>query len=324
MLIQNPLKDEFAEKATREGYGDGLADAGESNSKIVVLDADLSGSTKTSVFAKRFPERFFNFGVAEQNLVGHAAGFALSGLTPVASSFAIFLTGRAWEIVRNSVAYPDLNVKLAASHAGITLGEDGASHQIIEDIGLMRSIPNMKVLVPADYWQAYHAIQKAIECKGPVYIRLGRAKVPMLYSEQGKPEIGKANVIQEGKELALFASGVMVYEAWCLAKKIEERYKIRPWVIDIFSVKPLDEKQILKIASQVKKVYTFEEHNIMTGMGSAISELLGEQHPIRIKRFGLNDKFGQSGTAKVLMEHYGLTSDKLLTSLEETGELSFS
>ena len=315
MLLKDPINDKFTLKATREGYGDGLSAAGDLYKNLVVLDADLSGSTKTSVFAKKFPKQFFNFGVAEQNLVGHAAGFALSGMLPVASSFAIFLTGRAWEIVRNSVAYPNLNVKLAASHAGITLGEDGASHQIIEDIGLMRAIPNMKVLVPADYWQAYHAIQAALKIHGPVYIRLGRSKLPMLYSQEETPEIGRANIIQEGERIAFFSAGVMVYEAWSLAKMFEEKYRVKPWVIDLFSIKPLDEELILRVASQVEHIYTFEEHNILTGLGSAVAEFLSEHGPIRIKRIGMKDKFGQSGTADDLMKHYGLKASDLFSSL---------
>ena len=314
MLIKNPLIDNFDKKATREGYGDGLVEAGATYKKLVVLDADLSGSTKTSVFAKKFPDRFFNFGVAEQNLVGHAAGFALSGMLPVASSFAIFLTGRAWEIVRNSIAYPNLNVKLAASHAGITLGEDGASHQIIEDIGIMRVIPNIKVLVPADYWQAYHAIHEALKVDGPVYIRLGRSKLPMLYAQKDIPKIGKANIIQKGSNIAFFSVGVMVYEAWCLAKMFEKKYKIKPWVIDLFSIKPLDEKLILKVASQVESIYTLEEHNVLTGVGSAIAEFLSEHRPIKIKRIGINDEFGQSGTADDLMKHYGLKAEEIFNT----------
>ena len=315
MLVKNPLANNLIQKATREGYGDGLAAAGEIYEKLVVLDADLAGSTKTSIFAKKRPDHFFNFGVAEQSLVGHAAGFALSGMIPVVSSFAMFLTGRAWEIIRNSIAYPNLNVKLAASHAGITLGEDGASHQIIEDIGIMRAIPNMKVLVPADYWQAYHAIQQALTVNGPVYIRLGRSKLPILYSQKYIPKIGKAKVIQKGEKLAFFSAGVMVHEAWCLAKIFEEKYRIKPWVIDLFSIKPLDEELILEITSQVESIYTFEEHNVLTGIGSAITELLSEKHPIRIKRSGIQDKFGQSGTADDLMKYYGLRAPELFSSL---------
>ncbi len=315
MLIENPLTDDVDKKATREGYGDGLAVAGDIYDKLVVLDADLSGSTKTSVFAKKFPDRFFNFGVAEQNLVGHAAGFALSGMVPVASSFAIFLVGRAWEIVRNSIAYPNLNIKLAASHAGITLGEDGASHQIIEDIGIMRAIPNMKVLIPADYWQAYHAIHQALAINGPVYIRLGRSKLPMLYAQTDIPEIGKAKIIQEGEKLAFFSAGIMVYEAWCLAKIFEEKYHIKPWVIDLFSIKPIDEELLLKVALQVESIYTFEEHTILTGLGSAVTEFLSEHQPIQVKRVGINDEFGQSGSADDLMKHYSLKAPELFSRL---------
>ena len=317
MLIQDPLTDSVKKKATREGYGQGLVELGEKNERIVVLDADLSGSTKTAVFAKKFPERFFNFGVAEQNMVGHAAGLALSGLLPVVSSFAIFLTGRAWEIVRNSVVYPHLNIKLAASHAGITLGEDGASHQIIEDIGLMRSIPTMKILVPADFWQAYHSIHMAIEADGPFYIRLGRSKVPMIYSREDVSASQKVYIIQEGGEIAFFSTGVMVYESWKAAKILEQKFNLKIWVVNIFSIKPLDIDPILMIAKRVKKIYTFEEHNVQTGFGSAIAELLSEKHPLTIKRIGIQDKFGQSGSAEGLMSHYNLSADKLVHYLEK-------
>ena len=315
MLLTDPLSTDFEKKATRDGYGKGLVAAGKDNSKIVVLDADLSGSTRTNWFSKEFPERFFNFGVAEQNLVGQAAGMALSGLIPVASSFAIFVTGRAWEIVRNSVAYPALNVKLAASHAGITLGEDGASHQIIEDIAVMRTIPGMTVLVPADYWQAYNAIYAAIDFQGPVYIRLGRPGIPMMYGENDKFEIGKAHIMQEGKDVAFFCTGVMVYEAWKAAALIEKETGKKPWVVNFSTIKPLDKDTLLKVARQVKKVYTFEEHNIMGGFGSAVSEVLVEEHPVAMQRIGIEDKFGQSGTVSALMNEYGLSAEKLAERL---------
>ena len=310
-MISSPLEKDIPKKATRDGYGDGLVKAGENNDKIVVLDADLSGSTRTNKFSKAFPKRFFNFGVAEQNLIGQAAGLALSGLTPVASSFAIFATGRAWEIVRNSVAYPKLNVKIAASHAGITLGEDGASHQIIEDMAIMRAIPSMSVIVPADYWQAYKAIEAATSTKGPMYIRLGRPPLPMMYGPSDKFEIGKGHVIQEGKEVAFISCGVMVYEAWKSAVELEKKKRIKPYVINMSTVKPLDEKLIDSIISDVDTIFTFEEHNILGGMGSAVAEYVGGVQPKKVIRIGIDDKFGQSGTVSDLMKEYCLDSDSL-------------
>lgn len=320
MPVSDPLSDDLEKKATRAGYGAGLLNAGQNNDSIVVLDADLSGSTKTNQFAKEFPDRFFNFGVAEQNMIGQAAGFALSGLIPVASSFAIFVTGRAWEIVRNSVAYPGLNVKLAASHAGVTLGEDGASHQIIEDIALMRAIPGMTVLVPADYWQAYHAIKAAIEYRGPVYIRLGRPNIPMIYSENDSFEIGKAKILQEGAKVAFISTGVTVYESWKAARILEKEKGIKPWVVDFSTVKPIDEKALLKATGNVDHVFTFEEHNIMGGFGSAVTEVLSEKNPVKTTRIGIDDRFGQTGTLADLMKEYGLSADKIVERV--TSELS--
>ena len=310
-VISSPLEKDIPKRATRDGYGDGLVQAAENNDKIVVLDADLSGSTRTNKFSKAFPKRFFNFGVAEQNLIGQAAGLALSGLTPVASSFAIFATGRAWEIVRNSVAYPKLNVKIAASHAGITLGEDGASHQIVEDIAIMRAIPSMSVIVPADYWQARKAIEAVTSTKGPMYIRLGRPALPMMYETSDQFEIGKGHVIQEGKEVAFIACGVMVYEAWKSAVELEKKRGIKPYVINMSTVKPLDEKLIDSIILDVDTIFTFEEHNILGGMGSAVAEYVGKTQPKKVIRIGIDDQFGQSGTVSDLMKEYCLDSDSL-------------
>ena len=317
MLSQkDPLNNSsFETKATRDGYGEALAELGETNNKIVVLDADLSGSTKTNIFAKKFPNRFYNFGVAEQGLVGHAAGFAISGLIPVVSSFAIFLTGRAWEIVRNSVAYPNLNVKLVASHAGISLGEDGASHQIIEDIAIMRVIPNMTVIVPSDYYQTKLALQEALKLTTPVYIRVSRPKVPALYKEDAPFKIGKYNIIQEGEKIAFLATGIMVYEAWKLARLVEEKYKIRPWVVDCHTIKPIDVDTLEKVSSKVDKIITFEEHNVLAGFGSAVKEALNV--PIPIINHGIYDVFGQSGTFEDLMDHYNLSAKKMLECLKQ-------
>lgn len=312
MLMQDPLNDKIEKKATRDAYGKALEDIGQKHKNVVVLDADLSGSTKTKGFSTKYPERFFNFGVAEQNLVANAAGFARTGLIPFASTFAMFLTGRAWEIVRNTIAYPCENVKLVATHAGITLGEDGASHQSLEDVAIMRVIPNMTVVVPADYNQTYKAIHAAIEHKGPMYIRLGRPNVPMIYGENDTYTIGKANLLQEGKKVAFIANGIMVYEAWKAARLLEKETGIRPYVIDMHTVKPLDTAMIQNVGEQVDVIYTFEEHNIIGGLGSAVSEYASENLKCRVVRTGINDQFGQSGTPDNLMKHYGLNAENLL------------
>ncbi|MBS0618519.1 MAG: transketolase family protein, partial [Spirochaetes bacterium] len=254
MPITDILATNLEKKATRDGYGAALLDIGAEKAKMVVLDADLSGSTKTKKFSEKYPERFFNFGVAEQNLLGQAAGLALAGLIPVASSFAMFAAGRAWEIFRNSIGYPHLNVKVAATHAGITLGEDGASHQIIEDIALMRVIPGNTVLVPADYSQAAAAIKAAVNFVGPVYLRLGRPNVPSLYSATDAFAIGGAHVLQKGDGIVFIACGVMVYEAWKAAALLEKELGKKITVIDAYSVKPLAEQTILAETKGAKLV----------------------------------------------------------------------
>ncbi len=315
MPITDVLAPNLEKKATRDGYGAALVEIGATNPKVVVLDADLSGSTKTKKFSEKYPERFFNYGVAEQNLLGQAAGFALSGLIPVASSFAMFAAGRAWEIFRNSVCYPHLNVKVAATHAGITLGEDGASHQIIEDLALTRVIPGLTVLVPADYYQAAAAIKAAVAFEGPVYLRLGRPNVPSIYSAEDAFRVGGSTVLQTGSSAVFIAAGVMVYEAWKAAALIEKETGLRVTVIDAYSVKPLDEATILKATADARLIVTFEEHNILAGLGGAISELLSEKQPRRVHRIGLRDEFGQSGDAQSLMKHYKLTAETMLPDL---------
>ncbi len=333
MPVTDILAANLEKKATRDGYGAALVEIGAENPKVVVLDADLSGSTKTKKFSEKYPDRFFNYGVAEQNLIGQAAGFALSGLIPVASSFAMFAAGRAWEILRNSVCYPHLNVKVAATHAGITLGEDGASHQIIEDLALTRVIPGLTVLVPADYFHAAAAIKAAVAFDGPVYLRLGRPNVPSIYSAADTFKVGGSTVLQKGRPFAIpgsadpgsslnhgapvvfVATGVMVYEAWKAAALLEKETGVKPTVIDAYSVKPLDEKTILTEAKDAKLVVTFEEHNIMAGMGSAVAEIIAEKQPCRVHRIGLRDEFGQSGDAPSLMKHYKLTAETMLPDL---------
>lgn len=313
--VADILAPTLEKKATRDGYGAALLDLGAANPKIVVLDADLSGSTKTKKFSEKFPERFFNYGVAEQNLLGQAAGFAMAGMIPVASSFAMFAAGRAWEIFRNSICYPHLNVKVAATHAGITLGEDGASHQIIEDLALTRVIPGLTVLVPADYHQAAAAIKAAVDFSGPVYLRLGRPNVPVIYDAQDSFRIGGSHVLQTGSKVVFIAAGVMVYEAWKAALLVEKETGVRVTVIDAYSIKPLDEATILKATSDASLVITFEEHNILAGLGGAVAELLAEKQPRRLYRIGLRDEFGQSGDAATLMKHYKLTSETMLPEI---------
>jgi transketolase len=297
-------------KATRDAYGEALAELGSENDRVVVLDADLSGSTKTSVFKKKFPERFFNMGVAEQNLVGHAAGMALTGLIPFASSFAMFLAGRAWEVVRNSVAYPNLNVKLVASHGGITLGEDGASHQIIEDFAIMRVIPGMTVICPADFNETRLVIKKIAEYKGPVYVRVGRPPIPLIQRENYQFEIGKGELLSEGKDVLIVACGLLVGES---IKAIEAlRLKgISVTLINMATIKPIDNALILKHAKICRAVVTCEEHSIIGGLGSAVSELLAEEFPVPVLKLGMKDVFGKSGTWSELLDYFGLRSDKI-------------
>jgi len=312
MLMTDPLSTPAEKKATRDAYGKALEDIGAKYDKVVVCDADLSGSTKTKAFSTKFPQRFFNFGVAEQNLVANAAGLARTGLIPFASTFAMFLTGRAWEVVRNTVAYPGENVKLVATHAGITLGEDGASHQALEDVAIMRAIPNMTVIVPSDYNQTYQAICAAVDHKGPMYIRLGRPNIPVIYAENTPYTIGKAILLQEGKKVAFIADGLMVYEAWKAARMVESETGIRPYVVDMHTVKPLDVDMLKKVGEQVDTIFTFEEHNIIGGLGSAVAEYASEHLGCRVIRIGVNDQFGQSGTPEALMVHYKLNAENLV------------
>lgn len=294
-------------KATREAYGEALKEIGGKNEQIVVLDADLSKSTKTNVFAKAYPQRFFNVGIAEQNLVGTAAGLAASGKTPFVSTFAMFAAGRAFEQIRNSVCYPKLNVKVAATHAGLTVGEDGASHQAIEDVSLMRSLPNMTVLVPADEEETRQAIAWAAAYQGPVYIRLGRMSVDNVSPEGYVFAPAKAAVLTEGKDVTLIANGVMVMAALEAAKMLAAE-GIQARVINMASVKPLDEAAVVSAAKETGAIVTCEEHSIIGGLGSAVAEVLAEQAPAPLERVGVKDTFGESGKPKELLAKYGLTA----------------
>ncbi len=303
-------------KATREAYGEALEKMGGLCSNIVVLDADLSKSTKTCVFAKSYPERFFNVGIAEQNLAGVAAGLAATGKIPFISTFAMFASGRAYEQIRNSICYPKLNVKIAATHAGLTVGEDGASHQSIEDISLMRSIPNMTVLVPADGNETCQAIQFAAEYDGPVYIRLGRMAVPDLFTEEYRFKHGKAVCLVEGTDATIAATGIMVHIAKEAAEKLQtEGFSIR--VLNIHTIKPIDKDAIVKAAEQTGAIVTCEEHSIIGGLSSAVAEVLVENFPVPMERVGVRDTFGESGIPKELLKKYGLTADDVVLAVKK-------
>lgn len=302
--------------ATRDAYGEALKELGAINKDIVVLDADLSSSTKTAVFKKAFPERFFNVGIAEQNLIGTAAGLATTGKIPFASTFAVFATGRAYEIIRNSVAYPKLNVKIAATHAGLTVGEDGATHQALEDISLMRSLPNMVVLCPADAVETKKCVFKAVDHKGPVYIRLGRSKVPVLFDENYEFEIGKGVQLRDGNDVTIIATGVMVAKA-LEASDLLAKENIYARVINMSTIKPIDKEIIIKAATETKGIITVEEHNIIGGLGSAVAEVLVENYPTRMMRIGTMDTFGESGEANQLLEKYGLSAENIVNKVKE-------
>ena len=302
--------------ATREAYGKALVKLGKMNDDVVVLDADLSKSTKTNDFLKAYPNRFFNMGIAEQNLVGAACGLAAAGKVPFASTFAMFATGSAFEVIRNSVCYPKLNVKIAATHAGITVGEDGGSHQSVEDISLMRSIPNMTVVVPADGIEAEKMIFAAAEFDGPMYIRLGRSAVPTIFEEDYNFEIGKGVVLRDGNDATIIACGIMVNEALIAADMLKEE-NINARVINMSTIKPIDTDLIIKAAKETKAIVTAEEHSVIGGLGSAVSEVVSESNPIIVKKVGMNDCFGESGTPSELLEKYGLTAKNIVEKVKE-------
>lgn len=305
--------------ATREAYGAALAELGEKYKDIVVLDADLSKSTKTYDFKKKFPQRFFNIGISEQDLIGTAAGFASCGKIPFASTFAMFATGRAFEQIRNSVAYPKLNVKIAATHAGITLGEDGASHQAIEDVAAMRAIPNMTIINPADGISTKKAIEAAVNYFGPMYIRLGRLGVPEIYQDDIKFEMGKGIVIEEGKDVSIIAAGFMVHLAMEAAAKLKQE-GIEAEVIDMHTIKPIDKELLIETAKKTGAIVTAEEHNIIGGLGGAVAEVLGEEYPVPMIRVGIKDIFGQSGKPMELVKLYNIDSDDIVLAAKRIVE----
>ncbi len=298
-------------KATRQSYGEKLAELGEKNKDIIVLDADLSAATKTSIFAKRFPERFFDMGIAEQDMISTAAGLATFGKTVFASSFAMFACGRSYDQIRNSVAHPKLNVKICASHAGITVGEDGATHQMLEDLGMMRGLPNMTVMCTSDDRETKWAVEEISKMDGPVYLRLCRLNTPQIYGEEQDFKIGKGVQIGNGTDATVFATGVVVPEA-IKAKEELEKQGINIRVVDIHTIKPIDKELIIKCAKETKKLVSIEDHNIIGGLGSAISEVLTEEYPAKLIRMGMKDKFGESGPAKELLRYFGLTSEDII------------
>ena len=297
-------------KATRQSYGEALLELGKENKNVVVLDADLSSATKTKLFAKEFPERFFDIGIAEQDMIGTAAGMATCGKIPYASTFAMFAAGRAYDQIRNSICYPKLNVKICATHSGITVGEDGATHQMIEDISLMRTIPNMTVISTSDDLETKWAVKEISKIEGPVYLRLSRIDVPQIYNDTKEFKIGKGIQFGEGQDATIFATGVTVSEA--LKAKEELKNKgIDVRVVDIHTIKPIDKELIIKCAKETKKLISIEDHNIIGGLGSAISEVLTEEYPAKLVRLGVKDTFGKSGNAKELMKYFGITAENL-------------
>ena len=305
---------EIIKRATRESYGIELAKLGEENKSVVVLDADLSAATKTSIFAKTNPDRFFNMGIAEQDMFSTAAGISTCGNIVFASTFAVFAAGRSYDQIRNSICYPNLNVKIGATHAGISVGEDGATHQMIEDMALMRALPNMKVISPCDDFQTKWAVQEAAKLNGPVYLRLSRPAVETIYDETTVFEFGKGIKFGDGEKATVIATGIAVHEA-LKAKKMLEGAGIFIRVIDIHTIKPIDKELIIKCAKETEKIITIEDHSIIGGLGSAVCEVLSENYPKKVVRLGVKDKFGTSGKTDELMKYYGITYQDIIEEI---------
>lgn len=307
----------MAKKSTRQAYGEALVELGAKNKNVVVLDADLTKSTKTNLFQEKYPERHFNVGISEGDLIGTAAGFATCGKVAFASTFAMFAAGRGFEQIRNTVAYPKLNVKIAPTHAGISVGEDGGSHQSVEDIALMRAIPGMVVLSPADAVETKKMVFAAAEYNGPVYIRMGRLDVETIFDEKTYDfQIGVANTLKEGTDVTILSTGLMTQEALKASEELaKEGISVR--VVNVGTIKPLDGETVLKAAKETKFIITAEEHSVIGGLGSAVSEFLSEVYPTKIKKLGIYDKFGQSGKATELLEKYELTAEKLVQMVKE-------
>ena len=302
--------------ATRESFGRALEELGMENEKVVVLDADLYNSTKTEYFKEKYPERFINLGIAEADMMGTAAGLATCGKIPYASTFAAFATGRVYDQIRTSIAYPKLNVKICATHAGITVGEDGATHQMLEDVNLMRGLPNMTVISTADDMETRWAVKEIAKYNGPVYLRLSRYKVPKIYDDKTKFEIGKGIQIGNGTDGTIFATGITVAEA-LTAQEILKNKGIDVRVVDIHTIKPIDEELIIKCAKETKKLVSVEDHSVIGGLGSAISEVLTDKYPKKLVRMGIEDSFGKSGRAEDLMKYYGIDSNSIVEEMDE-------
>ena len=307
---------EMKKVATRDSYGAALVELGEKYDNLVVLDADLAGATKTGVFKKAFPDRHIDCGIAEANMMCVAAGMSTAGLVPFASSFAMFAAGRAFEQVRNSIGYPHLNVKIGATHGGISVGEDGASHQCCEDFALMRSIPGMTVICPADDVEARAAVKAAYEMEGPVYLRFGRLAIPVFHSEDYKFEIGKGEILKDGTDVAIIANGLLVYEAIQAGEQLAAE-GINAMVINMATIKPLDEELVIAAAKKCGKVITCEEHSVIGGLGEAVCACLSEKCPTPVKRIGVNDEFGHSGPAVKLLEQFGLCAANIVATAKE-------
>lgn len=301
--------------ATRQSFGEALVELGKKNEKVVVLDADLSTATKTNLFAKEFPKRFFDMGIAEQDMMSTAAGLATCGKIPFAATFAMFATGRSYDQIRNSICYPNLNVKIAGTHAGITVGEDGATHQMLEDIGLVRGLPNMKVMCPSDDLQTKWAIEEASKMDGPVYVRLCRLATPVIYEEKNF-EFGKAVVHGNGTDATIFATGIMVSKALEAKEALEQEGKqIR--VVDIHTIKPIDRKTIIQCAKETKHLISIEDHSVIGGLGTAIAEVLTEEYPVKLTRLGMQDCFGRSGKAEELLDYFELNAEKIKNCVKD-------
>ena len=308
--------------ATRQSYGEALAELGRENENVVVLDADLSGATKTSIFAKKFPNRFFDIGIAEQDMMGTAVGLSTYGKIPYASTFAVFAAGRAYDQVRNSIAHTNANVKICATHAGITVGEDGATHQMLEDIGMMRTLPNMLVLSASDDFQTKWIIKEISKINGPVYVRLSRYATPVIYDEQFMMEnniefkIGRGIQLGDGTDASIIATGITVTEA-LKAQEILRNEGINVRVIDMHTIKPIDQELIIKCAKETSKIITVEDHSIIGGLGTAICEVLAEKYPTKVIRMGINDVFGESGKAEELIKKYKIDSESIVETVKQ-------
>ena len=308
--------DETRKIATRQSYGEALAELGEKNENVVVFDSDLSEATKTSIFAKKFPERFFDMGIAEQDMMSTAAGMSTFGKIPYASTFAVFAAGRAYDQIRNSICYPKMNVKICATHSGVTVGEDGATHQMLEDLGLMRGLPNMTVLCTSDDTETRWAVEEISKIQGPVYVRVCRLSPLVIYDENQMFEIGKAIQIGEGTDATIFATGVVVSEA-IKAKEELEKQGINIRVVDVHTIKPIDKEMIVKCAKETKKLISIEDHSIINGLGTAIADVLTEEYPCKLIKLGVKDEFGRSGKATELLEHYGLTAKHIVEAVQD-------